>query len=91
MPDSLEFDLTPHELIPYLSRLVEQRLQLSLMLWGPPGIGKPTIVADVANHHGLRLLDLRLSQLAPADLGANQALLSPLQPKMYKLWSDLDQ
>jgi hypothetical protein len=38
------------------------------MLWGPPGIGKSSIVADVAKRHGLRLLDLRLSQLAPTDL-----------------------
>ena len=60
--------MTPQELTPYLSRLVEQRLQLSLMLWGPPGIGKSSIVADVAKQHELQLVDLRLSQLAPTDL-----------------------
>ena len=60
--------MTPQELTPYLSRLVDQKLQLSLMLWGPPGIGKSSIVADVASQHDLRLVDLRLSQLAPTDL-----------------------
>ena len=60
--------MTPQELTPYLSRLVAQQLQLSLMLWGPPGIGKSSIVADVAKQHELRLVDLRLSQLAPTDL-----------------------
>jgi len=38
------------------------------MLWGPPGIGKSSIVADVAKQHELQLVDLRLSQLAPTDL-----------------------
>ena len=60
--------MTPQELTPYLSRLVERRLQLSLMLWGPPGIGKSSIVADVARQNELKLVDLRLSQLAPTDL-----------------------
>ncbi len=64
----LDLQMTPNELTPYLSTLVEQRLQLSLMLWGPPGIGKSSIVADVARQHNLQLVDLRLSQLAPTDL-----------------------
>jgi hypothetical protein len=60
--------MTPQELGLYLGRLVEQQLQLSLMLWGPPGIGKSSIVADVAAKNDLQLVDLRLSQLAPTDL-----------------------
>lgn len=60
--------MTPQELKLYLSRLVEQCIPLSLMLWGPPGIGKSSIVADVARQHELRLVDVRLSQLAPTDL-----------------------
>lgn len=48
--------------------MVDERIDLSLMIWGPPGIGKSSIVADVARQHELRLVDLRLSQLAPTDL-----------------------
>ena len=60
--------MTPQELSPYLSGLVKNRLQLSVMLWGPPGIGKSSIVSDVAKANSLDLVDLRLSQLAPTDL-----------------------
>jgi len=60
--------MTPQELTPFLSNLIKNRLQLSLMLWGPPGIGKSSIVLDVAKHSDLELVDLRLSQLAPTDL-----------------------
>lgn len=60
--------MTPQELTPYLSSLIEHELQLSLMLWGPPGIGKSSIVLSVADKYSLQLVDLRLSQLAPTDL-----------------------
>ena len=60
--------MTPQELTPFLSNLIKNRLQLSLMLWGPPGIGKSSIVFDVAKQSDLELVDLRLSQLAPTDL-----------------------
>jgi hypothetical protein len=39
-----------------------------VMLWGPPGIGKSRIVADIAARHGLPLVDIRLAQLEPTDL-----------------------
>ena len=61
-------DLTPKLLMDNLSKLVEKQIYLSTMIWGPPGIGKSSIVADVANTAGLGLVDLRLSQLAPTDL-----------------------
>lgn len=60
--------MTPRDLTPFLNRLVEHDVFLSLMLWGPPGIGKSSIVAAVAQQHDMRLIDLRLSQLAPTDL-----------------------
>ena len=60
--------MTPGELRQYLSRIVEHRLPLSLMIWGPPGIGKSSVVAQAAADHGLGLIDVRLSQLAPTDL-----------------------
>ena len=39
-----------------------------VMLWGPPGVGKSEIVADVAARNSAALIDLRLSQLEPTDL-----------------------
>jgi MoxR-like ATPase len=38
------------------------------MIWGAPGIGKSSIVAQVAARHRLEFIDVRLSQLAPTDL-----------------------
>ncbi len=60
--------LTPAQLTPFLARLAEARLFLSTMIWGPPGIGKSSIVAQVAQAVGIELIDVRLSQLAPTDL-----------------------
>jgi hypothetical protein len=60
--------VTPQELVPFLNGVVEKQIDISLMLWGPPGIGKSSIVAEVASSHGFELIDLRLSQLAPTDL-----------------------
>jgi len=39
-----------------------------VMLWGPPGVGKSQMVAQVAMHHGIPMIDVRLSQLEPTDL-----------------------
>lgn len=60
--------MTPNDLQSYLSALLQKDLKMSVMIWGPPGIGKSSIVAQLAQEHGLVLIDLRLSQLAPTDL-----------------------
>jgi MoxR-like ATPase len=39
-----------------------------VMLWGPPGVGKSQIVAQVAESHGAPMIDIRLSQMEPSDL-----------------------
>jgi MoxR-like ATPase len=39
-----------------------------VMLWGPPGVGKSQLVAQVAARHGARLVDVRLAQMEPTDL-----------------------
>jgi len=39
-----------------------------VMLWGPPGVGKSQMVAQIAAHHGVPLIDIRLSQMEPSDL-----------------------
>ena len=39
-----------------------------LMLWGPPGVGKSTVVRSVAEAQGVGFLDIRLAQREPVDL-----------------------
>ncbi|BAO45383.1 AAA family ATPase [Thiolapillus brandeum] len=39
-----------------------------VMLWGPPGVGKSQIVAEVAARHSVPVIDIRLSQMEPSDL-----------------------
>ncbi|WP_457599073.1 ATP-binding protein [Hydrogenimonas sp.] len=49
-----------------VSHLVEERVPL--FLWGPPGIGKSSIVRQIADEKGIGCIDLRLSLLDPTDL-----------------------
>jgi len=42
--------------------------KVPVFLWGPPGIGKSSIVAQVAKDDGINFIDLRLSLLDPTDL-----------------------
>jgi MoxR-like ATPase len=39
-----------------------------VMLWGPPGVGKSQMVAQVAARHQAPVIDIRLSQMEPSDL-----------------------
>jgi MoxR-like ATPase len=39
-----------------------------VMLWGPPGVGKSQIIAQVAARHAATMIDIRLSQMEPSDL-----------------------
>jgi hypothetical protein len=39
-----------------------------LFLWGPPGIGKSELVADIAAELGGYMIDLRLGQMEPTDI-----------------------
>jgi len=41
---------------------------IPVMIWGPPGVGKSELVAQVARQHTVPLIDIRLSQLEPSDL-----------------------
>ncbi len=60
--------MTPETLTSFLHKLVKHRLMFSTMIWGAPGIGKSSIVAQTAEAHKMGMIDLRLSQLAPTDL-----------------------
>jgi hypothetical protein len=39
-----------------------------VMMWGPPGVGKSQMVAQVAARHQVEVIDIRLSQMEPSDL-----------------------
>lgn len=60
--------MTPTQLKRYLATLIQQNLKTSTMIWGPPGIGKSSIVQQLAQENDRSCIDLRLSQLAPTDL-----------------------
>ena len=60
--------MTPEDLSAFLSHLVGEKVRHAVMIWGPPGVGKSSIVASVAAANQLEMIDVRLSQLAPTDL-----------------------
>ena len=60
--------MTPSELKTYLEQLIRKNLKISTMIWGPPGIGKSSIVGQLAKENNLEFIDVRLSHLAPTDL-----------------------
>lgn len=60
--------MTPESLGELLTTYVTAGVRHAVMIWGPPGVGKSSIVAQVARANGLEFVDVRLSQLAPTDL-----------------------
>jgi hypothetical protein len=52
----------------FLNKVLENNIQSSIMIWGAPGIGKSSVVSQIAVANNLELIDLRISQLAPTDL-----------------------
>jgi len=49
-----------------INKLIDKKLPV--FVWGAPGIGKSSIVKQIAEQKGLMFLDLRLSLLDPTDL-----------------------
>ena len=49
-----------------ISHLVSRKVPI--FLWGPPGIGKSSIIKQIAKESGVEYIDLRLSLLDPTDL-----------------------
>ncbi|MGD2183252.1 AAA family ATPase [Lusitaniella coriacea] len=60
--------MTPADLQTYLTQLIVNQLHISTTIWGAPGIGKSSIVAQIARQQDIDFVDVRLSQLAPTDL-----------------------
>ena len=73
--------MNPTELINFFEKLIKNNLNISTMIWGPPGIGKSSIVSAAADKAGIDFIDLRLSQLAPTDL---RGLPVPVHPEEEK-------
>jgi hypothetical protein len=57
--------VTPQQLIPFLEAVAPTR---PLFIWGPPGVGKSSLVELFARKRGLPCMSLLGSQLAPEDL-----------------------
>jgi hypothetical protein len=58
--------MKPSRVLDVLSRLFET--PWPVFLWGPPGVGKSSIVRQAARARGVPLLDVRASLLDPTDL-----------------------
>ena len=44
------------------------KVKRPVFLWGPPGVGKSELVADLTEEFGGHMIDLRLGQMDPTDL-----------------------
>lgn len=60
------FSLKPSEIKPAVEACMQARLVPFLQ--SSPGIGKSSIVKQIANEYGLKLIDCRLSSMEPTDL-----------------------
>ncbi len=60
--------VSPSEVKEYLNDLIDSQVDISVMIWGAAGIGKSSVVRQIAHSHDLQFVDVRLSQLAPTDL-----------------------
>ncbi len=58
--------MNPQSVKRSLAHLCERKVPV--FLWGPPGIGKSSIVSQIAKEQGIGYIDLRLSLLDPTDL-----------------------
>jgi hypothetical protein len=63
--------MRPAQLLAVLEREFTSTLEghhTPVMLWGPPGVGKSQMIAQVAAKHHVPVIDIRLSQMEPTDL-----------------------
>jgi hypothetical protein len=58
--------VTPSEMKTFLETHLESKW--SAFIWGPPGVGKSSIIAQFAADHGYELIDIRLSQFDNTDI-----------------------
>lgn len=58
--------LTPSQTASVIRHLHDK--QVSLFLWGAPGIGKSAVIKAMATELGMGFVDIRLSQMDPTDI-----------------------
>ena len=58
--------MNPQKIKCSIEHLSERKVPI--FLWGPPGIGKSSIIAQIAKEKEIACIDLRLSLLDPTDL-----------------------
>ena len=81
---------TPKEATEWLRTLLASPEAPSMMFWGPPGIGKSSIVAQAARSRGLAVIQLELAVLPPQELmglpyvdnGRSQYAVPPFWPEV---------
>lgn len=61
-----QIKLKPSETVQALRHMVTKKT--AVFLWGPPGIGKSSLIAALAKELGYDFVDIRLSQMDPTDL-----------------------
>jgi hypothetical protein len=60
--------MTPEQLTKTLSTIFTSNSKVPPFIWGPAGVGKSAIVAQVAARFDLEVVDLRMGQIPPSDL-----------------------
>ncbi len=59
---------TPQETARFLDKVLDSPHRLSTMLWGPPGVGKSSLVVQAAERSGMDFVQLELAVLPPQEL-----------------------
>ena len=72
--------MTPSQIVAALTTLLS--IRQPVFLWGPPGVGKSQVVAQVAEQRGIALRDIRAVLLDPVDLRG----LPRITPEGASVW-----
>lgn len=57
-----------NELKNLILNVIDSKEHIPMMIWSGPGIGKSSLIKQIAKEEGLKFIDLRLSLLNPVDL-----------------------